>query len=290
MAATKTRSKSHKKTAPAHESAAATRLGRPAWGGSISFGLVNIPVKLYPAVRLKGIRFHLLHEKDNTRVQEKLYCPADEKEIPRSEVIKGYEIGKNQHVVVTQEEIDSLAPKATHTIELLNVVNIKEIDPMYFDRPMYILPDERAGKAYYLLLEALQANGKGAIAKFVMRNKEYIGVIRPIKHVLCMELMHFADEIVSVSSLGVPSNPGVRDAEVKMAMQLLDSLESNFKPEQLHDDYREAMLKLIQKKAEGEEITVQPAQEEEHPEVIDLMSALKKSVEQAQRQKGRKAA
>ena len=268
-----------------------SRLGRPAWSGSISFGLVNIPIKLYSAVRNKDVRFHLLHDKDKSRLQEKLYCPVDQEEVSRQDVVKGFEISKNNHVVVSQEEINSLAPKATHTIELMNVVDIHQIDPMYFDQPYYVLPDERAEKAYALLLEALRSSEKGAVAKFVMRNKERIGVLRPIKNVLCMEIMHFADELISVRDLDLPAITGTRDAEVKMARQLLDSLASDFEPEKLHDDYREALLTLIQKKAEGEEIVTQPEKETNEPEVIDLMEALKKSVVQAQqRQKSHKAA
>jgi DNA end-binding protein Ku len=287
----KARAKPRKKqsAAPAEKS---SRLGRPQWSGSISFGLVNIPIRLYAATRNKDVRFHLLHEKDKSRLQEKLVCAIEQEEVPRQDMVKGYEIGKNQNVVVTQEEINALAPKATHSIELMNVVDIQQIDPMYFDRPLYIIAEDRAAKAYYLLLEALRSAKKGAVAKFVMRNKEHIGVIRPIKNVLCLEIMHFADEIIPVSQLGVSSeNPGIRDAEVKMALQLLDSLASDFKPEQLHDDYREALLALIHKKAEGQEIATQPETEEHEPEVIDLMAALKKSVSQAQqRQKGQRAA
>jgi DNA end-binding protein Ku len=291
--ATKTRKKTgKKKDVQETEAEKPGRLGRPQWSGSISFGLVNIPIRLYAATRNKDVRFHLLHEKDKSRLQEKLYCPTDEEEVSRQDVVKGYEISKNQHIVVSQEEISSLAPKATHAIELMNVVDIQQIDPMYFDRPLYVIAEERAGKAYYLLLEALRSAKKGAVAKFVMRNKEHIGVLRPIKNVLCLEIMHFADEIIPVSELGVSTeNPGIRDAEVKMALQLLESLESDFKPQELHDDYREALLKLIQKKAEGQEIVTQPETHEDEPEVIDLMTALKKSVAQAQqRQKNTKAA
>jgi len=298
MPATRVKTFKNKKAAKtAKESSgphsASMRLGRPAWTGSISFGLINIPVLLYGAIRTKDVRFHLLHEKDKSRIQEKLYCPVDEEEISRQETVKGYEIGKNQHVVVTQEEINALAPKASHTIELLNIVDIQQIDPMYFDRPFYVLPDERAGKAYALLFEALRTAKKGAVAKFVMRNKEHIGVIRPVKQVLCMEIMHFADEIISVDTLGVNiTHPKVGEGEIKMALQLLDSLEADFDPKQLHDDYREALLKLIQKKASGQTVATAPEKEEpeEGPEVIDLMAALKKSVAQAQRQRPAKAA
>ena len=148
-------------------------------------------------------------------------CPVDQEEVPRQDIVKGFEIAKGQHVIVSQQEIDSVAPKASRTIELLNVVDISQIDPMYFDRPFYVLPEERAAKAYMLLVEALRTAKKGAIAKFVMRNKEYIGALRPIKNVLCMDTLHFADEIISVNDLGwhAPSAP-VRDAEVRMAVQL----------------------------------------------------------------------
>lgn len=273
------------------ESAANPRSARPMWSGSVSFGLVNIPIKLYPGIRVKGVRFHLLHDKDNARLQEKLICPVDHEEVPRPEAVKGYEIAKGQHVIVSQEEMDSVAPKASRTIELLNVVDINRIDPMYFDRPFYLLPDERAAKAYILLTETLRTAKKGAIAKFVMRNKEYIGALRPIKKVLCMDTLHFVDEIISVNDLPWQA-PDVKltEGELKMAAQLLESLQSEFEPEKLHDDYREQMLHMIQKKAEGQEIVVQPEVAEEGPEIIDLMSALKKSVAEIHRQKGRRVA
>jgi len=286
MARTREKSKesSTEKNPPARRS-------RPMWSGSISFGLVNIPVRLYPGIRVKDVRFHLLHDKDKSRLQEKLVCPVDQQEIPRPEAVKGYEVGQGRHVVVTQEEMDSLAPKASRTIELLNVVDIRQIDPVYFNRPFYLLPEEQAAKAYLLLVEALRRSGKGAIAKFVMREKEYIGAIRPIRQVLCLDTLHFAEDVISTQDLGWTA-PAVqlRDPEIKMALQLLESFESKFEPRQLHDDYREAMRRLIEKKVEGEQISVAPQAEEETPQVIDLMEALKKSVSEVQRQKSRKAA
>jgi DNA end-binding protein Ku len=277
--------KADEKPHPAH-APRATR-GRPMWSGSISFGLVTIPVKLYSGIRPKDVRFHMLHAKDKSRVQERLFCPAEEKEIPRDEVVKGFEVSKGQHVIVSQEEIDSLAPKASKTIELLNVVDLAQVDPIYFNRPFYLVPEEQATKAYFLLMEALKTAKKGAIAKFVMRNKEYIGAIRPVSNALCLDTLHFADEMVATEDLEFPgSKPHLREAEVKMALQLLESLEADFDPKILHDEYRDQMLDLIQKKAEGQEIVTAPQAAEETPHVIDLMDALKKSVAEAQRQRG----
>jgi DNA end-binding protein Ku len=265
--------------------------GRPMWSGSISFGLVNIPIKLYPGIRAKDVRFHILHEKDKARVQERLVCSAEQKEISRDETVKGFEIAKDQHVILTQEEISSLAPKASRTIELMNIVELSQIDPIYFNRPFYIVPEEQAAKAYFVFLEALKTSKKAAIAKFVMRNREYIGAIRPIKSVLCMDTLHFADELVQVDDLQWTA-PDIhpREAEVKMALQLLESFEADFNPKELHDDYRDALLKVIRQKAEGEEIAPAPQPEEEAPQVIDLMEALKKSVAQAQRHRPTRAA
>jgi DNA end-binding protein Ku len=286
----KTRQKTKREESEDTSDANSTR-SRSMWSGSLSFGLVNIPIRLFPGIRAKGVRFHLLHNKDKARLQEKLVCPVDHEEVPRTEAVKGFEVAKGQHVVVSQEEIDSVAPKASRTIELLNVVDIGQIDPMFFDRPFYLLPDERATKPYLLLVEALRASKKGAIAKFVMRNKEYIGALRPIKKVLCLDTLHFADEIISVNDLGWQApTVELKDAELHMASQLLKSLESNFDPAKLHDDYREEVMKMIQKKVEGQEIAVQPETGEEGPEVIDLMAALKKSVAEINRQKGRRVA
>jgi DNA end-binding protein Ku len=266
-------------------------LGRPVWGGTISFGLVNIPVQLYMGVRRKDIRFHLLHAKDKSRVQQKLFCPVEKRDVPRDEIIKGYEIASDQHVVLQPQELENLAPKASHTIELSSFIDMASIDPLYFDRPYYVLPGERGAKAYELLRTALQSMQKVAVGKFVMRNKEYIGVLRPIKNLLCLETLHFADEVILADDIAWQApDVQVSEAERKMAAQLVESLSARFDPRQLHDDYREALENLISRKAEGQEIAAQPPVEEAGPQVIDLMAALQKSLSEAKRQKSRHVA
>ena len=279
-----------KKTRPATERKIS--LGRPVWSGTVSFGLINIPVQLYMGVRRKDVRFHLLHEKDHARLEQRLVCPAEkDKEVPRDEVVKGFELQPNQHVVVTPQEMESLAPKASHTIELTSFVDMASIDPLYFDKPYYVLPGERAGKAYQLLIEALRGQKKVAAGKFVMRNKEYIAVLRPVKNFLCLETLHFADEVVLADDIRWDAQEfKITDAEKRMAEQLIESLATPFEPDQLHDDYRQALRELIEKKAAGREIAAAPEVEKTEPQVIDLMAALQKSLHEAKRQRPRRVA
>jgi DNA end-binding protein Ku len=268
-----------------------TNFPRAIWSGSISFGLVNIPVKLYSAIRPKDLHFHMLHNKDKARVEQKLVCPVEGKEISRDEIVKGYEVGPGQHVVVQPEELNSLMPKASRMIEIVSFVKMSEIDPIYFDKPYYLMPDERAEKAYTLFLEAMKRSKKVGIAKFVMRNKEYLSALRPFESMLCLETMHFADEVVSGNQFeGMTHEVKIGDREIKTAEQLIDSLSGRFEPEKIHDDYREAVMKMIDKKAEGEEIVVQPEEETEKPEVIDLMAALEASLAEAKKKNKRKSA
>jgi DNA end-binding protein Ku len=194
-------------------------------------------------------------------------------------------------VVLQPQELENLAPKASHTIELSSFIDMASIDPLYFDRPYYVLPGERGAKAYELLRTALQSMQKVAVGKFVMRNKEYIGVLRPIKNLLCLETLHFADEVILADDIAWQApDVQVSEAERKMAAQLVESLSARFDPRQLHDDYREALENLISRKAEGQEITAQPPVEEAGPQVIDLMAALQKSLSEAKRQKSRHVA
>jgi DNA end-binding protein Ku len=288
----KKRAKVAESTEPEERSPAKKALGRPVWGGTISFGLINIPVQLYMGVRRKDIRFHMLHEKDKTRVQQKLFCPAEGKEVPRDEVVKGYELGGDQHVVIESEELEALAPKASHTIELSSFIDMNRIDPLYFDKPYYVMPGERGAKAYELLREALEAQKKVALGKFVMRNKEYVGVLRPLKNILCLETLHFADEVILVDEIDwTGPQVSVSDAERKVAEQLVESLSADFEPGTLHDDYREALKQLIARKAEGGGVVrSSETKRAESPQVIDLMAALKKSLADVKKQKTQRVA
>jgi DNA end-binding protein Ku len=261
------------------------------WSGSISFGLVNIPIKIFPAVRVKQVRFHLLHEKDKVRLKQKLVCPADHKEVERTEAVKGYEISPDEMVVVKPEELEKFLPKASRTIELLDFVKLDQIDSIFFNQPYYVVPEERAEKPYRLFLEAMERSKKVGIANFVMRNKQYLCALRPLVNMICLETMYYADELIKRDSIeGVPGDKiKVSDREVKMAEELIESLTTGFKPEKYHDDYREAVQELMEKKAEGKDVVAQSAPTKK-PQVIDLMSALKASLDETKKKKKKKVA
>jgi DNA end-binding protein Ku len=259
---------------------------RAIWSGAISFGLVNVPVKLYSAVSRKTVRFHQLHDRDHVRIQQKRVCPDDGEEVPYDNIVKGYEISPGHHVVITPEELESLDPKKTRTIDIEDFVELDQIDPIYYDAAYYLLPDKGADKAYNLLLEAMRDSGRVAIARVVIRTKEQLTAIRPTGEVLTMATMLFSDEVVSPESIDeLPeSSDGARKRELEMAQQLIESLSSDFEPDKYRDEYRERVLDLIERKAEGEEIAVQPVEEPER--VPDLMAALEASVKAARGEDG----
>src|SRR5258706_1308069 len=256
---------------------------RSIWTGSITFGLVNIPVKLFVAVREKNIQFHMLHDQDNVRLQRKMVCPADGKEVHSEHVVKGYELSPGQYVVVREEELEAAAPKKSKTIEIEDFVDLGQIDPVYFDRPYYVVPQEQGVKAYRLLVEAMEKSKKVGVARFVMRNKEYLCALRPQDGALVLETMHFNDEVIPVDKVdGVPHKARSDERELKMASQLIDSLSTKFKPEKYHDTYREAVQEIIEKKAEGEKIVTPPALDKEKKgRATNLMAALEASLAKA---------
>src|SRR5215216_1449768 len=252
---------------------------RAIWSGSISFGLLNVPVKLYSAVSRKNVSFRELRESDGSRIRHKRVAEADGEEVPYDEIVKGYEISPEQYVVITREEID---PKKTRAIEIQDFVDLDDIDPIYFDHPYYLGPDKGAEKAYALLVRAMGDAKKVAIARFVLRNREHLAAIRPADKVLTMATMRFADEVVAPDELGedvVPENGRKLDKrEVEMAKQLIDSLTSDFDPDKYRDEYREELLALIDRKAQGKAV-VEPVSEEPKPtKAPDLMAALEESL------------
>src|SRR5919198_1315955 len=260
---------------------------RAIWTGAISFGLVNVPVKLYSAVSKKTVRFHQLHESDGVRIQQKRVCPADGEEVPWDDIVKGYEISPDRYVIVTPEELEALDPKKTKTIDIEEFVDLDEIDPLYYDHPYYLLPGQGAAKPYKLLVDAMNDANKVAIARVVIRTKEQLVAIRPLGDVLAMATMNFADEVVDPDSFDEAPGDDVDASkrEVDMAKQLIDSLTAKtFEPEKYHDEYREAVLDMIEKKAEGQEIVLQPAEEPE--KVPDLMAALEASLAAAKKDGG----
>jgi DNA end-binding protein Ku len=254
---------------------------RSIWTGAISFGLVNVPVKLYSAVSKKTVRFHQLHEKDGVRIQQKRVCPADGEEVSYDEIVKGYEITPDQYVVVTPEELEGIEPRKTKTIDIEDFVDLEEIDPIFYDHPYYLLPGTGAAKPYKLLVTAMEEAAKVAIARVVIRQKEQLVAIRPTGDILTMETMNFADEVVPHDSFDEAPGADVdtNDREVDMARQLIESLAADFDPSKYKDTYRERVLELIERKAEGKEIAVQPS--EEPQQVPDLMAALEASVNAA---------
>jgi DNA end-binding protein Ku len=263
--------------------------GRPLWNGSISFGLVNVPVHMVPAVRQNDLRFHLLHEKDNARLKRKYVCSVEEKEVPADEIKKGYEVSPNRHVIMEPKELEALAPKASRHIDLLYFVRSDEIDPIYFERPYYLIPDAQAEKAYCLLRDAMKEAGRTAISEIIVRGKEYLAAVRPTGHVLALDTMRFPSEIIFPSSLSWKS-PSIKisDRELKAARDLVNSLEGKFEPQKLHDDYRELVLKAIDRKAKGNKVVVTPEQDqEEDSQVIDLMAALEKSLKSVSTRKAK---
>jgi DNA end-binding protein Ku len=258
---------------------------RAIWSGAISFGLVNIPVKLYSAVSRKTVRFHQIDSESGGRVRQKRVGP-DGDEVAYEQIVKGYEIGPDRYVTITPEELESLEPQKTRTIDIEDFVDLEDIDPMFYDHPYYLAPDTGAAKAYRLLVDAMEDSGKVAIARVVLRSKEHLVAIRPRSGVLAMETMLFADEVISPDSLDELSGDGevaTSDRELTMAKQLIDSLTSEFEPEKYRDEYRERVLDLIERKAQGETVVIE-APDEAPAKVPDLMAALEASIASAKGQ------
>jgi DNA end-binding protein Ku len=261
---------------------------RSIWSGSLSFGLVNIPVKLYSAISPKDIHFHLLHAADGVRIQQKRVCPADGKEVPYENLVKGYEIAPGQYVVVRPEELEALDPKATHTIDIADFVSLPEIDPIHFEHSYYIVPNAGAEKAYMLLLRAMNEANRVAIARMVLRTKEYLVAIRPVGRVLSVVTLLYPDEVVPAETLpNLPrENVDVNPRELAMAQQLIASLSTDFKPDRYHDEYRDRVLALIERKAQGQEVVTQPDQQPPTAKVINLMEALEASLAASKQRAG----
>jgi DNA end-binding protein Ku len=257
-------------------------VARAIWSGSISFGLLNVPVKLYSAVSKQTIRFRELREKDGARVRHKRVAESDGKEVPYEKIVKGYEFAPDQYVTLSRDELSELDPKKTRAVEIQDFVDLDDIDPIYFEQPYYLGPDKGAEKAYALLVEAMKKAHKVAIARFVLRNKEHLAAIRPMEDVLTMATMRFHDEVTQPKDLdgdvfeSKPKKPDKR--ELEMAQQLIESLSTDFEPEKYRDEYREELLDLLEQKASGKEIVSAPSEEPEPTKAPDLMAALEESL------------
>ena len=253
------------------------------WSGNISFGLVTVPVKLVSAVRSKDVRFNQLEEGTGARIRYRRVSEATGDEVPNERIQKGYEIASGQYVVVDNDELEKLTPKASHTIEISDFVDLEQIDPLYFEQPYYLVPDRAAERPYRLLIEAMTDLQKVAVGKIVLRAKEHLVAIRPLDGALCIETMRHADEVIPLESLEeIPRGDDVQPSqkELDMARQLIEALAADFEPEKYHDEYREQLLGIIEKKAAGEEIVAEPLVEEP-AKVVDLMAALEASLARA---------
>lgn len=256
---------------------------RPIWTGSINFGLVTIPVKLFTAVRERRLQFRSLHDQDKVPLKQKLVCPADGKEVHPEHIVKGFEIEKDRYVVVRQEELDAARPKSSKAVEIQDFVALDEIDPVFFDKPYYVVPKPEGAKPYRLLLEAMRKKGKVGIAKVVLHTKEYLAALRPAPgdtDLLCLETMHFADEVLPSDAVdGADLKAKVDERELKVAQQLIDALTGEFKPERYRDEYREKVMELIERKARGERTVLRPeATEAKTTRGADLIAALEASL------------
>lgn len=255
---------------------------RPVWSGTISFGLVAIPIKLYNGVSKKSVSFNQLDQRTMSRIKLRKVSAETGEEVPDEHIVKGYEISKGRYVVVDPDELEPFIPSATRSIDLEEFVDLAEIDPVYFDSPYIVAPD-KTPKPYALLARAMEQAGKVALGRFVMRNKQYIAALRAVDGRLMMSTMVFADEVVPVAAvdeLAGLDDVQVSDKEVLMAEALVDSLSAAFEPNKYRDNYREQVLDLIERKAAGEEFEL-PAAATSAPAVVDLMAALEASVKAA---------
>ncbi len=264
-------------------------MARSIWTGAISFGLVTVPVKLYSAINRKSVRFHQLNGKSGVRIAQKRVDPSTGEEVPYEDIVKGYEISPDRYVLIEPGELESIAPKKTKAIEIEEFVELSQIDPIYYDHPYYLAPGPGGAKPYKLLVEAMRETGKVGIARVVIRSKEALVALRPIGDALGMATMIFADEVLSPERLDE-----IKDAEevkttkreLDIAKQLVDSLAGDFKPESFQDAYREQVLEMIERKAQGKKIVVQPEPEEDTAAAPDLMGALKASLEAVKAREG----
>jgi DNA end-binding protein Ku len=255
---------------------------RAMWTGTISFGMVTVPVKLYSALDRKAVRFHQLSAKTGVRIAQKRVDPQSGDEVPYEDIVKGFEIAKDRYVVIEPDELEALQPKKTRTIEIEDFVELSQIDPVFYDHPYYLAPGPGGAKPYRLLLEAMRETGKVAIARVVIRSKEALVAIRPMGDALGMATMIFSDEVLTPDRLDEVAEAAeikTTKRELDIAKQLVGSLADDFEPDRYRDTYREEVLSLIERKAQGKEIAVQPEAEESAEPAPDLMSALKASLE-----------
>jgi DNA end-binding protein Ku len=255
---------------------------RAIWKGSISFGLVNIPIALYPATRKEELKFRLLRNSDLSPVNYKRVAEKDGKEVPWNQVVKGYEYEKGKYVVLKDEDFQRVDLEATQTVDIQDFVDLDEIDPMFFYKPYYLEPQKGGDKAYALLRDSLQESKKVGIAKVVIKTRQYLAGVKPEDGALVLELMHFAEELADTSKLHIPKKVEVGKREMNMATQLIDSMSSKWTPEKYRDEYREALMEVIEEKVEtgGKEIEEKPSKPPKPTKVIDLVEVLQRSLKE----------
>lgn len=268
---------------PAAAAQGTARAPRAIWRGTISFGMVSIPVDLYTATESHDVRFHLLHKKDGVRLKNVRWCPKDEKAVPWDEVVRGFEYAKGRYLPISDEDLDHLPVKTVHTVDISDFVKLEEVDPIFFDKAYYLAPEEAGIKAFSLLRQALQQTGRAAVAKVAIRDKESLCLVRPYQDVLSMETMFYANEIRSTDGLaadGVKVSP----KELQMAVSLIENLSDSFDPDRYQDEYQAALKQVIDAKVEGAPLPEAPTERGE--KVVDLMEALRASIEQTKKKGG----
>ena len=256
---------------------------RALWSGTISFGLVSVPVRMYSAIAESDLHFHLVHEPDGGRIGYQKVCKAENEPVPDDEIVKAYEVREDELVVLTEEDFDAAKSEGVKTIEISDFVPYDEIDPIYFERTYYLGPQEGSEKVYSLLRQAMEKTKLAAIGKYVMREKQHLGCLRIREGVITLEKLFFHDEIRPAKEVA-PKKTNVPEAELKLATALIGQFKGSFEPERYEDTYRDALLQVIEAKQKGETITAVPAAEDEEP--ADLLAALKASVEAAKKSRG----
>src|SRR6266581_4701458 len=253
------------------------------WSGYLTFGLISMPIRLFSGARSSGISFNMLHRDDLQRVKQQYYCPADNRVVERSDIVKGYEYRKDEYVIIDPEEIKKIEPKTAKTMEILEFVKTSEVDPVYFESSYYMMPEEAGRCPYALLTKALEESEFVAIAKLTMHNREYTVFLRPYDGGLMLHTMYYAEEVREVKDFGRP-DVELKEAEVKVAHQLIEALADEWNPEKYHDTFQDNLKKLIETKLEGGEITPVEKPKKLAP-VVDLMAALKQSLAQTEGKK-----
>jgi DNA end-binding protein Ku len=255
---------------------------RPIWKGSISFGLVYIPIAVYPATREEKISFRQLRKSDHSPIKYKKVAEADQKEVPASEIVKGYEYERGRFVIMNEEDFAKVKIESTHSIDITDFVDLEQVDPKFFYKPYFLEPQKGGEKAYSLLHKALSGTGKIGIAKVVISNKEHLASVKPDGLFLVLELMHFANEILSPDELNNGANGAINDKELKMAQTLIESMSVPWQPEKYKDEYRDAVLELIEQKAQNKQIPGKATPAPRSTNVVDLVKVLQESLNRNQ--------